>query len=167
MKLSSPEVIVPWFALGAGRMFAASGRSRHSFGVAIAILYDAFRHHATELTSIKDTDKFRHQKIGDVVLMKCRNTVKCVSNARKHSTSTKRSRDTVLASADPKPELRAHSARINITLPCEGVMAARGVRVDRENAPAPAHAARWAFQSQRSVGSKTVSSPTDEYPGTV
>ena len=32
MKLSSPEIIVPWFALGAGRMFAASGRSRHSFG---------------------------------------------------------------------------------------------------------------------------------------
>jgi hypothetical protein len=80
---------------------------------------------------------FATKKIEDVVLMKRRNTVKSVSNARERSTSTKRSRDTVLASADPKPELRAHSARITITLPCEGVKAAKGVRVDRENAPAP------------------------------
>ena len=40
--------------VGAGRMFAASGRSRHSFGVAMTILYDAFQHHATDFTSIKD-----------------------------------------------------------------------------------------------------------------
>jgi hypothetical protein len=56
-------MLIPWFALGAGRMFAASGRSRHSFGVAITILYDAFQHHATDFTSIKDADKFRHQKL--------------------------------------------------------------------------------------------------------
>src|SRR5262249_30717238 len=41
----------------------ASGRSRHSFGVAITILYDALQHHATDFTSIKDADKFRHQKL--------------------------------------------------------------------------------------------------------
>jgi hypothetical protein len=31
----------------------------------------------------------------------------------------------------------------------------------------PTHAARRTFQSQRSVGSVTASSPTDEYPGMV
>jgi hypothetical protein len=31
--------------------------------VAITILYDAFRHHATDFTSIKDADKFHHQKL--------------------------------------------------------------------------------------------------------
>src|SRR5215472_7799641 len=36
---------------------SAPNRSRHSFGVAITILYDAFRHHATDFASIKDADK--------------------------------------------------------------------------------------------------------------
>jgi hypothetical protein len=31
----------------------------------------------------------------------------------------------------------------------------------------PTRATRWASQSQRSVGSMTASSPTDEYPGMV
>ena len=43
-----------------------------------------------------------------------------------------------------------------------------GVKVaGRENAPGPDHGARWAFQSQGSVGSMTASSPTDKYPGMV
>jgi hypothetical protein len=62
-------MLTPWFALGAGRVFAPPGRSRHSFGVAITILYDALRHHAPDFTSIKDTDKVSSPKIGDAVLM--------------------------------------------------------------------------------------------------
>jgi hypothetical protein len=31
--------------------------------VAITILYDAFRHHATDFTSIKDADRFRTQNL--------------------------------------------------------------------------------------------------------
>jgi hypothetical protein len=56
-------MLMPWFALGAGRMFAASGRSRHSFGVAITILYDAFRHHATDFISIKELVSFATKKL--------------------------------------------------------------------------------------------------------
>jgi hypothetical protein len=48
-----------------------------------------------------------------------------------------------------------------------GVKAARAYGSIAKTHQRPTHAARWAFQSQRSVRSMTASSPTDEYPGVV
>jgi hypothetical protein len=49
--------------LGAGRVLAHLAGPATLFGVAITILYDAFQHHATDFTSIKEVDRFRVPKI--------------------------------------------------------------------------------------------------------
>jgi hypothetical protein len=48
-----------------------------------------------------------------------------------------------------------------------GVKVAKGYGSIAKMHQRPTRAARWAFQRQRSVGSMTASSPTDEYPGMV
>ena len=69
--------------------------------------------------------------------------------------------------ARPTPLLRTRRPFEGRPMDPFGVKVARGGGSIAKTPQRPTHPARWAFQSQTSVGSMTASSPTDEYPGMV